>query len=245
MQDADQELGRASLADQQVTSARNLAPVGQRTEIKVSVPEIDWSYAVIQRLDAKTLKNSLIPFDLGRLVNDHDPSMDLTLEPGDVVTIVSQSDIHVRQDDQTKYVRLEGEFVNSGVYSVGPGETLADVVRKAGGLTDKAYLYGSSFTRETARVLQQQRLNEYISSLTMQMERSSAERVASTATASSVTTVGQASEERALLQQMRNLRATGRVVLEFYAGERGSRFHSDNSSGRWRYVSGFRRVRLS
>jgi protein involved in polysaccharide export with SLBB domain len=215
MQDADQELGRASLADQQVTSARNLAPVGQRTEIKVSVPEIDWSYAVIQRLDAKTLKNSLIPFDLGRLVNDHDPSMDLTLEPGDVVTIVSQSDIHVRQDDQTKYVRLEGEFVNSGVYSVGPGETLADVVKKAGGLTDKAYLYGSSFTRETARVLQQQRLNEYISSLTMQMERSSAERVASTATASSVTTAGQASEERALLQQMRNLRATGRVVLEF------------------------------
>ncbi len=215
MQDADTELGRASLADQQVTSSRNLAPIGQRTEIKVSVPEIDWSYAVIERLDAKTLRNSLIPFDLGRLVNDHDSSMDLTLQAGDVVTIVSQSDIHVRQDEQTKYVRLEGEFANSGVFSVAPGETLADVVKKAGGLTDKAYLYGASFTRETARVLQQQRLNEYISSLTMQMERSSAERVASTATASSVTTAGQASEERALLQQMRNLRATGRVVLEF------------------------------
>ncbi|WP_216845255.1 SLBB domain-containing protein, partial [Granulicella sp. S156] len=156
------ELEQSSLAEQQARSTQNLEPNGRyKTEIKVEIPEIDWSYAVIQRMDAKTLRNSLVPFDLAKLVNGHDPSQDISLQPGDIITILSQNDILVRQDEKTKYVRLEGEFVNSGVYSVELGETLADVVRRAGGLTDKAYLYGASFTRETARVLQQQRLNEY------------------------------------------------------------------------------------
>ncbi len=211
--DSSQQDNRGSLADQQVASTRNLAPRGRTTEIQIAVPEIDWSYAVIQRLDPKTLRNSLVPFDLGKLVNGRDPSQDLPLQPGDIVTILSQNDIHVRQDDQTKYVRLEGEFVNAGVYSVAPGETLQDVVRKAGGLTDKAYLYGSSFTRESARVLQQQRLTEYVSTLTTNMERESAFRSLSATGAAA--TLGASSNQSALIEQIRRMRATGRVVLEF------------------------------
>jgi protein involved in polysaccharide export with SLBB domain len=184
-----------------------------QNKIRIPAPEIDWSYAVIERLDPETLKTSLIPFNLGKLVQDHDASQNLVLQPGDVVTIVSQNDISVPQGLRTKYVRLEGEFQGAGVYSVLPGEKLEQLVQRAGGLTDKAYLYGSSFSRESARVYQQQRLDEYIATLSADMERSSAVRAASSSTG--IMDPSSLAAERNLVNQLRQMRATGRVVLDF------------------------------
>ena len=184
-----------------------------QNRINIPTAEIDWSYAVIERLDPNTLKNLLLPFNLGKLVQDHDPAQDLELQPGDVVTILSQADITVPLDEQTKFVRLEGEFVSAGVYSVHAGETLGDVVRRAGGLTPKAYLYGSSFFRESARVFQQQRLDEYITTLSVEMERAAAVRAASTSTG--ILDPNALAQQRALVSQLRQLRSTGRVVFEF------------------------------
>ena len=199
------------------------ADTGLRTnpqeKVRIPAPEIDWSYAVIERLDPNTLKNSLLPFNLGKLVKDHDPTQNLELQPGDIVTILSQADVPVPLDEQTKFIRLEGEFVSAGIYSVFPGETLRDVVRRAGGLTSKAYLYGSSFLRESARAFQQQRLNEYISTLSTDMERASAVRAASSA--SGTLDPNSLTEQRSLIAQLRQLRATGRVVLEFQPGSSG------------------------
>ena len=181
--------------------------------IRIPAPEIDWSYAVIERLNPETLKTSLLPFNLGRLVQDHDPTQNLALQPGDVVTILSQRDILVPQQEQTKYVRLEGEFASAGVYSVGPSETLDQLIRRAGGFTSAAYLYGSSFQRESARVFQQQRLDEYITRLSTDMERETAVRGASTP--SGVSDPNALSLERNIIAQLRRLRATGRIVMEF------------------------------
>jgi len=190
-----------------------------KNKITIPAAEIDWSYAVIERLDPETLKSSLVPFNLGKLVMDHDASQDLELHAGDVVTILSQNDVQTPQDSQTKYIHLEGEFVSAGVYSVGPNETLDEVVARAGGLTSKAYLYGSSFTRESARVFQQQRLNEYISTLSADFERASAIRAASATTG--ILDPNALAQQRALVTQLRQLRATGRVVLEFRADSVG------------------------
>lgn len=187
--------------------------------IQIPAPQINWAYAVIERLDPNTLKNSLVPFNLGRLVQDHDASQDLELQPGDIVTILSQKDVPVSLDAQTKYIRLEGEFVAPGVYSSEPGETLADLVRKAGGFTPKAYLYGSSFLRESARVFQQQRLDDYISQLSADMERALA--VRSVSSASSVTDLSTGNEQRNIISQLRQMRATGRVVLAFGPASQG------------------------
>ena len=49
-------------------------PGAQRTIVRIPAPEIDWDYAVIERLDRNTLKTKLIPFDLGKLVLNHDAS---------------------------------------------------------------------------------------------------------------------------------------------------------------------------
>jgi protein involved in polysaccharide export with SLBB domain len=211
---SDRMISRGSLAEeQQAAGSPSVANVGPINTIKIPAPEIDWSYAVVERLNPDTLKSSLIPFNLEKLVQGQDPAQNLELQPGDVVTILSQADVHVPQDERTKYIRLEGEFAGAGVYSVGPDETLDQLVRRAGGLTSKAYLYGSSFTRESARIFQQQRLDEYVSSLAISMQRASAVRAASSS--GTVVDPNALYEERDTIAQLRKLRATGRVVLEF------------------------------
>ena len=177
--------------------------------------QTDWNYAVIERLDASTMATSLVPFDLGKLVLGHDSSQDLELKPGDVVTIFSQDDIRLPIGQQTKYVRVEGEVGHAGIYSVAPGETLRSLVLRAGGLTDKAYLYGASFTRRSTQQLEQERFNEYIDKLEHEMERSSIS-AASEPTAGVLRNdaSGQASSlNRELIARLRHLRPTGRIVL--------------------------------
>jgi len=181
--------------------------------IRIPAPEIDWSYAVIERLNPVTLKAELLPFNLGKLVQDHDPTQNLELQQGDVVTILNQRDILVPQAEQTKFVRLEGEFPGAGVYSVKSGETLDELVARAGGLTPNAYLYGSSFQRESTRAFQQQRLDDYIAQLSADMDRQTAVRGASTS--NGVSDPNALTLERNLVAQLRELRATGRIVLEF------------------------------
>jgi len=215
-QNAQSESGSGTLAGQQSEIVtQNIAAAGPKIGVTLSAPEIDWDYAVIERLDPNTLKTSLLSFNLGKLVIDHDPSQDLVLQPGDVVSIFSQADIRVPLNDQTKFVRLDGEIVSAGVYSVAPGETLRDVVQRAGGLTPNAYLFGSEFTRESTRVFQQQRLDEYVQSLELQIQRGTLNQAASAVSAQDTAAVNAASiNEQGLLARLHQLKATGRIVLE-------------------------------
>lgn len=180
--------------------------------VDLPAPPIDWAYAVIERTDPKTLETTLIPFDLGRLVRDHDGSQNLELQPGDVVTIFSQADIRVPRAEQTRFVRIEGEVKYAGTYSVRPGETLREVVTRAGGLTTNAYLYGTSFSRESVRQQQQQRLNEYVNQLASELSQSAVEtEVNTTGGAAAGAQVQQ--QQAAAIAQLRALKATGRIVL--------------------------------
>jgi protein involved in polysaccharide export with SLBB domain len=193
----------------------NTASAERKNDVKLSAPEIDWDYAVIERMDPATLKTSLIPFNLGKLVLEHDPSQDLALQPGDVVTVFSQADLRVPLARQTKFVRLEGEFTSSGIYSVLPGETLRQLVARAGGLAPDAYLYGSEFTRESTRVLQQQRLDEYVQTIELETQRGVMAGSASAASAQDVASANAAqASARDLLSRLHQLRATGRIVLQ-------------------------------
>jgi protein involved in polysaccharide export with SLBB domain len=195
----------------------------QRTDVGPMAPEIDWDYAVIQRQGPATLKTILIPFDLGRLVLQHDTSQDMALQAGDVVTVFSQADIHVPIAAQTKYVRLDGEFVHAGIYTVEPGETLRDLVTRAGGFTSSAYLYGSEFTRVSTRILQQHRMDEYIQTQETQMERGNLALASSPVSSAQDLASGAAAQtsEQQLLSELRQMRATGRIVLELRPGSAG------------------------
>lgn len=215
---ASQQAGSATIAAHQGLAVTQSVAGGatQRTSVGLPAPEIDWDYAVIERLDSNTLKTSLIPFDLGKLVIDHDPSQNLELQPGDIVSIFSQADIRVPIAQQTKFVRLEGEFVHAGTYSVKSGETLPELVARAGGFTPNAYLYGSEFTRESTRVIQQQRIDEYVQTLQVDITRGTlAQSAAATSTAADIAGASAAAAmEQSLISHLQQIRATGRIVLE-------------------------------
>ncbi len=216
---ADQTASHGSVAIQSRAASVPGGTAGtDRNDVRLSAPEINWDYAVIERLDPKTLKSSLIPFDLGKLVLNHDENQNLALEPGDTISIFSQFDIRVPLERQTKYVDLEGEFIHAGTYSVRPGETLRDLVQRAGGLTPKAYLYGSEFTRETTRVLQQQRIDEYIRTVTEDADRGT--RALAMSGASSQSGVNDVSASRVATQELTarlsRIKATGRIVMAFH-----------------------------
>jgi protein involved in polysaccharide export with SLBB domain len=153
----------------------------------------------------------------------HDTSQDLALEPGDVVTVFSQADIRVPIAQQTIFVRLDGEFVRSGVYTVKPGETLRDLVRRAGGFTPNAYLYGSEFTRLSTRTVQQNRMDEYIRTLELEMQRGTLALAASSTSSAQDLASGTAAQtsEQQLVAQLRQMHATGRIVLELNPGSTG------------------------
>ena len=218
---AQQRAGSAPLAIQETASTNPNTLGAQRTDVNLSAPEIDWDYAVIERLDPETLKTQLLPFDLGKLVLQHDASQDLELRPGDVVSIFSQADINVPIAEQTKLVRLEGEFVHAGVYSVQPGETLRHLVERAGGLTPNAYLYASEFTRVSTRAVQQARIDEYVQSLTLAIQRGVVGLAASPAAAGLATGSAAQSGEQSLLNSLRQIRATGRIVLALQPASNG------------------------
>lgn len=219
---AQQRGGSSSLAVAQEGSSSQMPPQEQRTRVGLLAPDVDWNYAVIERQDPANLKTTLIPFDLGKLVLQHDASQNLELRPGDVVSIFSAADIRVPLAQQTKLVTLEGEFAHAGVYSVQPGETLRQLVERAGGITSDAYLYGSEFTRESTRAVQQARINEYVQSLSASIQRSNLALAASQSTSpqdAATATAAQSSEQQ-LIARLQRVRATGRIVLSLKPASR-------------------------
>lgn len=209
---------RMSSASASIGTTVSSASSGQflpKNDVKLGEPDINWSYAVVERQSKENLTTSLVPFNLGKVVLEGDESQDVELLPGDVVTIFSKADIGVPQMQQTRFVRLEGEFASSGIYSVQPGETLRQLVKRAGGLTSEAYLYGAEFTRESTRRVQQQRLNEYVDQIALQASTNatnSASRAISATDSAALT--AQQSQTQNIVASLRNARATGRIVLE-------------------------------
>ncbi len=187
-----------------------------------NAPEINWDYAVIQRVSKQDLSTELLPFNLGKAVLQHDASSDLPLEAGDILTIFSQADLQVPREQQTKLVRLEGEFVSAGIYRAEVGETLRELVAKSGGLASAAYLYGAVFTRVSTRLQQQQRLDLLISQMEQDLSRQTARAALNARTADEASAArSSADAQRANLEKLRQLKADGRVVLNFHPNDTG------------------------
>jgi protein involved in polysaccharide export with SLBB domain len=221
---AQEDGGSSSLAAAQSTVSPRIPRQAQRTEVRILAPEIDWDYAVIERLDPGTLKTTLLPFDPGKLVLQHDASQDMELQPGDTVSIFSEADFKIPLAQQTKLVTLAGEFVHAGVYTVLPGESLRSLVERAGGMTPNAYLYGSEFSRESARASQQARIDEYVQTLGTRIQRGNLASATSAVTSQQDLANGAAiqNSQQALIASLRQMHATGRIVLEFKPGSSGT-----------------------
>jgi protein involved in polysaccharide export with SLBB domain len=152
-----------------------------------------------------------------KAILERDEASNLELQPGDIVTIFSQRDVSVPQVNRSQYVIVEGEVMRPGVYKLETNETLHSVLQRAGGLTPDAYVYGSQLIRESARIQEQKSLDELVRSMEVQI-RQSAVSVA-TSTRSGDTPQILAAQE-AIIGQLRNARASGRVALPVKPGDK-------------------------
>ena len=132
---------------------------------------------------------------------------DLSLQSRDTILIKSIPDFA-----KTRTITLAGEVRYPGEYTFRDGETLKDVLQRAGGLTNNAFPRGAVFTREKLRRLEEQRLREAEERLQgdllgVQLQGDSfggqnAERV---------------QQVQDLLEEVQNSRPVGRMVIDLAA----------------------------
>ena len=72
----------------------------------------------------------------------------LQMRDGDIINIPSITALNEIN------VVLSGQFKYPGTYSVKNGEKLSDLMLRAGGFTNSAYLYGAVFTRKSVSDLE-------------------------------------------------------------------------------------------
>jgi protein involved in polysaccharide export with SLBB domain len=137
----------------------------------------------------------------------------MPLATGDVLWAFSAVSAVLPKDAQNKRVHVDGEVARPGDYVLPPGSTTADALRAAGGLTRAAYPYGADFTRQSVRLTQQANYDRALRELETSIAKSQAtQRVTTAEEANARSASGEASSR--LLARLRDLRPSGRVVLE-------------------------------
>jgi polysaccharide biosynthesis/export protein len=103
-------------------------------------------------------------------------------------------------------VLLSGEVVRPGLYAIRRGETLAQLIERAGGLTTYAYAYGTVFTRRSVREAQEEGFRRTAREL-----NNSLLAIAARSTQSGSSNLEGAA---ALIQTLSTAEAPGRMVVE-------------------------------
>lgn len=105
-------------------------------------------------------------------------------------------------------VTLSGEFIFPGTYQILRGETVSQLIARAGGLTDQAFAGGAVFSRENLRESEEKQKKRLISQLesdlaTATLSSANAEESAQTAAAA-----------QSMLSKLRNQESQGRLVID-------------------------------
>jgi protein involved in polysaccharide export with SLBB domain len=191
------------------------------------IDEINWDYAVVERVNRADLSVNLVPFNLGNVFANPNGPDNVQLQPGDTVTIFSQQDVAVPMDKRRVFVRVEGEVKVPGVYQMTAGETLQSLLAKAGGPTSNAYLFGTAFYRETVRKEQEVNLEKAATRLESQLRNEQSKNLANVRSLSGADAQAAATQREAELQiaketvaRFRQLKPTGRIAFGLEASER-------------------------
>jgi len=180
--------------------------------------DINFEYAVIERIDRKSATLQLLPFNLGAALDDPVSKENLNLLPGDIVSVFSADDVRLPVSKRRILVRVEGEVTRPGIYTALPGESLLTLIQRAGGLTQDAYLFGSTFTREEVRQSQKVNLDKLISRVQSEGQTSLtalAQNAGSALDAASMQArlVAAQEEQKKTIERLRNLKPEGRISL--------------------------------
>jgi protein involved in polysaccharide export with SLBB domain len=133
-----------------------------------------------------------------------DPEHNILLNKSDRVFVRS-----MKGWQPERRVTLSGEFVYPGIYVLFEDETLGDLIERAGGFKQDAYLRAAVFTRQSVRNLEQRKQAEYAEELEGNMIRLSIE------LASKGTNIGSLFEQQLRLKEMLDSSTvTGRVLID-------------------------------
>jgi protein involved in polysaccharide export with SLBB domain len=191
------------------------------------IDEINWDYAVIERINRTDLSVKLIPFNLQNVFSNPNGPDNVELQPGDTVTIFSQKDVAVPMEKRRVFVRVEGEVKVPGVYQMTAGDTLQTLLAKSGGPTSNAYLFGTAFYREEVRREQQANLEKAAARLETQLRNEQSKGLSNAGAASGVDAQALLARRQAELQiaketiaKFRQLKPTGRIAFGLEPAER-------------------------
>ncbi len=146
-----------------------------------------------------------VEFNVGLAMND-DASNNILLKKFDVVAIRSK-----KGWEQEKHVILKGEIVYPGDYVLLTGETLAEIIDRAGGFTAEAYLPAATLTRPSAKELEKKRVNEYANQLESDALKVSTELMVKQQAGDIQNLLAQ---QQTVLNKLRNTEIVGRVVID-------------------------------
>lgn len=191
------------------------------------IDEVNWDYAVVERINRKDLSVSLIPFNLGNIFGNPSGPDNIELQPGDTVTIFSQEDVAVPMDKRRIIVRVEGEVRVPGVYQMTAGETVQSLLARAGGPTANAYLFGTGFYREGVRKEQEVSLEKAAQRLEAQLQNAQSRGLANVRAATPADAQAEIAQREAemrtakeAISRFRGLKPTGRIAFGLAPNER-------------------------
>ena len=126
----------------------------------------------------------------------------IALQSKDTLNVLRTPDWH-----ENKKVELVGEVVFPGVYQIKKGETLAQLIERAGGLTEEATVKAVVFTREELKQRERENLDKSVENLRQQ--------IASTNLSGSqnVKTIDY-QEATLILDELLNVEPVGRLVID-------------------------------
>jgi protein involved in polysaccharide export with SLBB domain len=135
------------------------------------------------------------------------------LRNGDVLRAFNLVTLTASLQRQNKRVRVEGEVLRPGDYVLPAQSSVDDAIRAAGGLTSGAFVFGTEFTRESVRMTQQENYDRVLRNLETELSLSnSTQRITSRDEAAAQ--AGRSAAAAQLIERLRNIRPTGRVVLQ-------------------------------
>jgi protein involved in polysaccharide export with SLBB domain len=146
--------------------------------------------------------------NIGAAVKGGTSATDVSLKPGDVLTIHQLSG----WSDIGASISLKGEVTYPGSYGIQDGEKLSSVLRRAGGFRDTAYPIGAVLVRTQVRELEEKSRDELI----RQIETTSASaRLAPNLSGQDQMALVQAAsqQQKEILQRLRTQPASGRMVI--------------------------------
>lgn len=131
---------------------------------------------------------------------------------GDLIRVSSAVEAALPQGGQNKRVLVEGEVLHPGDYVLPPNSTLQDAVKAAGGLTTSAYIFGTELDRESVRKTQKINYDRALRDLETDIARNEGTTKVTSAEQAAAESAQSAANHR-LLERLRELQPTGRMVL--------------------------------